>query len=73
MAICTDAERELLDAMWDNVKKYDAYECPYCGYGATGPATKDIHRAMARVVEEGAVFTDEQANKFVHCFGRQED
>ena len=70
MATCTDAERELLDAMWDNVKKHDSFECPYCGYGATGPATKEIHHAMLRCIESDGVFTADQAKKFIGCFGR---
>ena len=70
MEICTAAERELLDAMWGNVKEYDSFECPYCGYGATGPATKEIHRVMLHCIEDGGVLTAEQANKFVGCFGQ---
>lgn len=69
MAICTDAERKLLDAMWDSFRGESLFGCPYCAYDGLGPASKGIDAAMRLVVDEGVVFTKDESIEILRSAG----
>lgn len=64
MATCTDAERKLLDAMWAHFRENGMSSCPYCHYDALGPGSNELAAATVQVIDEGLVFSKEDAEKF---------
>lgn len=64
MATCTDAERKVLDAMWEHFQVNCMTSCPYCHYDGLGPGSSNLASATLQVIDEGVVFSPEDAEKF---------